>query len=1441
MAGNNTKDITLNISAVTQGGDAVAKLTGEIRQLAKQGGDAAPEFERLADEIDKLGAQLAAVDNLAKLTSEMQQLEAVQAGAREEAGRLKAELTGLSAATRSAEAAEAETSASLKETQRAIKEKRIALAELANEYDAAGKKTTDYITKNTDLKAEIIALQREELARQDTLAATKASVQATETAEAALEARYKASARALGAADAAVIAHADALRQTRSALEAQGVATTDLAQAQGTLVSSLKQTADAAERLDLQMKQLRAAALEEAEAAKLRGQIDQGARLLKEIQYAELMEEAVRKLAAAEAAEAQKAREAADAQREYEAAMRAAAAAAEREAQAQREFAAAAEAARRSVQASDYARLFDEQEAALKRVAEAQRQVAAATKRTDDAFKTLGVKNRAAIEGEIAAINAALDTLAGNARVSAADFDKAFLAAQERIGALRREMDGLDPPSQRSGGAMNYLKSEVAGLAAAFGLLEAGRYVVNTINDLESMRRTLVLTTGSTQEAARQIAYLQEVANAAGVSAAEVGKSYSRLYASLTQAGVSSKVAQDVFRSVTLAIGNMGLSSADAEGALRALGQMASKGKVSMEELGQQLGERLPAVLAVTARGLGVTTADLAKLVETGQVLADEQFFAAFGKAVNDTFGNAGKDVEGLRASFARLENAASQAVGTFADAGLVDVLKGALVGLAAVLGPLVLGFSILFDTITTGARQLGVVIAAIVTGDFKNLSGALAQLTDDAVQRQTKLATVLQETIGLRDRSAVSAQAEGQALQAAASGAQANASAQQAAATSAQANAGAQQAAATAATGNSTAQAAAGAAAVAAGAQAAGATGGWLSLTNEYNKAFKLLGDNTLQSEKVVKAKQAEAEATSALAKLQTDETLSRQTLLAAANSVLPAQEKVLGLQQAELALRDEQVKAIRNEMTARGEAGKALEGNLVAAEKERDTIAANVLQMQAEVEQQRNLIAERELAVRSAQDNSAAIGVLKESHLALQNAVFLARAAYDEGNMSLADYTQVVRSAGVAASLYADAQKDATRSAQLRADAVKADAVTLQAKISVERQNLESLAKVADAEGNATQATYYSVEAKRKQIDAVRAAADARVAEANASIDVLQQQAAEITGTDDISAAKRAEIALRIQNERAKITEAQASSAVVRGLEAEITAIQRKAAAQGAATAGQIGKDRTLGGDAAASEADRAKRLSGQNAVDATGVFTLQDKLNKGTLTIDDTQLVAAVSAAAKQNAEVSQNVPAGALSQDFYRSLEMQQNVARRAQEALDGIKASTAAQDTKAANLTAARSTNEANTSTQIANIESQKVQAETAAEQLQARGDVGAAAQQRIQAARLEVEAINARVAAAQRSFELDQQQIALDQQKAAADGLTPAERATLDAQRASAQAKLTQAQAERASVTTVNVNFRGASYVVDTANSSSTNSLVSFLKELESAASGTRG
>lgn len=102
-----------------------------------------------------------------------------------------------------------------------------------------------------------------------------------------------------------------------------------------------------------------------------------------------------------------------------------------------------------------------------------------------------------------------------------------------------------------------------------------------------------------------------------------------------TQKMVASGLKVQTVEAFLKSFGNVALSVGADVGkipfALEALVQMVGKGKVSMEELRQQLGDALPGAMKLVSDGLGITTTKLYAMVKAGD-LTGEQVIAAFTK-----------------------------------------------------------------------------------------------------------------------------------------------------------------------------------------------------------------------------------------------------------------------------------------------------------------------------------------------------------------------------------------------------------------------------------------------------------------------------------------------------------------------------------------------------------------------------------------------------------------------------------------------------------------------------------------------------------------------------------------------------------------------------------------------------------------------------------------
>jgi len=162
-------------------------------------------------------------------------------------------------------------------------------------------------------------------------------------------------------------------------------------------------------------------------------------------------------------------------------------------------------------------------------------------------------------------------------------------------------------------------------------------------------------------------------------------RQYTRLKASVRGAGLTTEDTTKVFNGISAAIIATGGSAEDLNSALVATSQVFSKGKVSAEELRQQIGERLPGAFTIFAQSIGKTPAQLDKALEDGKVSLDD--FLTFAQELSDRYAvsveqlatapeNAGKRLEVALTAAIVSYGGFFQKVGAFLQDSTTDTLN---------------------------------------------------------------------------------------------------------------------------------------------------------------------------------------------------------------------------------------------------------------------------------------------------------------------------------------------------------------------------------------------------------------------------------------------------------------------------------------------------------------------------------------------------------------------------------------------------------------------------------------------------------------------------------------------------------------------------------------------------------------------------------------------
>lgn len=985
MALVDTQEVALAISAKTLGGSDVAALAAQMEALAAAGGDAAPEFARLGDELRKLDAQRLHIDGLQEAIANAKLAWTAFRDAREQVAMLDRQLADARGAGANREA--------------------IRLLE-------------------TELRKANLSLANHEKAwnRQKT-----------------------------------------ALTAARAETAAAGVDTRNLGNAQEALAAGLERTRNA-----------------------VTGQI-----------------ESVNRARQAEAARAREAKAQADEEQRLAAIVTASKQKLQRAAQEQ-------------LQAEK--RAYAEAQEAAKRYAAETRAISDSLNR---AFSTIGIRSSQTIRAEIAAINQGLMRLANDAKVTGGDFDRAFAKGAARINELEAELKGLsgatrgavDPFTASVGratggiGALLTKLGPVAGtIAAAFSVDRVARAVA----EFDALNRTFTAITGGAEAAGRELSYITATAQRLGLELGSASKAYAQFMTVTRGTKLEGQGARDVFEAVAGSMAKLGKSAADTDGALLALSQMVSKGVVSMEELRQQLAERLPGAMKAAAEGAGLTEAELIKMVESGQVLA-EDLLPAMAARLRELYGTEG-EIKGYTSSWNKLTNAFKEAFGVLGQTRAVsDSVNGGLWVLTKTVQGLGLVVTGAAEAISLLGVSIGSLAGAVSTGNFSGLKDAIA---DAAVESGKRLQELQDRFLGVEDASTRAGNAAASAAQKAMAG-----------------------------------------------------NPGWLAVSNAYAKVNDAAEAFVKQSEKALQARQAEAAAALQFAQLSGTELDVRRAQAEGAAAVAAASDQLAAAKAAELATLQSQLAAQQQVIAATADESSAKQKLIqetrtriaqLSEEADRQRAAADAARLDA---------AARQASAQAVADNSARLAELRtEYQAAAENLAFMVemeRVGVESAEAVLQARERATR-AGV---LYNDAIADTIRKLKDE-QAVKSAASSTEERLAqLKREQARTSAAVANALGNERAAVWANVEAKRQEANITKLRAAAAVQEAQVSVQAAQIKLEEAQKRGEVTQALEQELRLAQESLKQKILEQQISAELVKQLNAEADALIRNANLRGGA----------------------------------------------------------------------------------------------------------------------------------------------------------------------------------------------------------------------------------------------------------------------------------
>jgi len=223
---------------------------------------------------------------------------------------------------------------------------------------------------------------------------------------------------------------------------------------------------------------------------------------------------------------------------------------------------------------------------------------------------------------------------------------------------LAHSEKAMKTSTKKMGDSLRTLKRVAVAAFAGWGVKRLAESFIEAGIAMDAMNKSMAAAMGSAEDAAMAQTWLRQESERLGLVFQDQVKDFIKLAAAARGTNLEGQKTIEIYQAVAEASTALHLSSEETSGALTAINQIMSKGKVQAEELRGQLGERLPGAFQLAAKAMEMTTAELSKALEMGEVYADD-FLPKFAKALKERYADAAvESSKSAQAALNRLINA---------------------------------------------------------------------------------------------------------------------------------------------------------------------------------------------------------------------------------------------------------------------------------------------------------------------------------------------------------------------------------------------------------------------------------------------------------------------------------------------------------------------------------------------------------------------------------------------------------------------------------------------------------------------------------------------------------------------------------------------------------------------------------------------------------------
>lgn len=264
-------------------------------------------------------------------------------------------------------------------------------------------------------------------------------------------------------------------------------------------------------------------------------------------------------------------------------------------------------------------------------------------------YEALGIKPPTVINDAITALERKLEDFKANSKLPAEEVERVTRITEQQIEKLKNELHGVEPAAEKANSGISTLSKgmdvtrfAVSALVSALAAIGIGLGVQEIIRAADSYANLSARINIATKEGGNftaAMAGVHQVALATNSSLEATGELFTRLNAVAKDMEMSQKQALELTKTVTQAIKIGGSSAEASEAAVQQFIQAMQGGVLRGEEFNSIM-EGGYGLAEALARGLSVTTGELRKMAENGELTAERVVKALHSQAdaVQETY-----------------------------------------------------------------------------------------------------------------------------------------------------------------------------------------------------------------------------------------------------------------------------------------------------------------------------------------------------------------------------------------------------------------------------------------------------------------------------------------------------------------------------------------------------------------------------------------------------------------------------------------------------------------------------------------------------------------------------------------------------------------------------------------------------------------------------------